>query len=54
MLQWLKRICVEKESGHVVWVDIYIDTETNVEYCGLGNSLTPRYRANGTLYTLLM
>ena len=51
MLKWLDRFRVEKESGHVVWIDIYVDTETQVEYYGYGDSLTPRYKADGTLYT---
>lgn len=43
MLKWLRRFKVEKEQGHVVWVDLYEDVETRIQYFGLGNNIVPRY-----------
>ena len=49
MIKWLERIKVEKESGHVTYFDVYVDTETGVQYIGHGDSLTPRYNSDGTV-----
>lgn len=42
LIQWIKRERVEKEEGHVAWVDYYLDTETGVQYLSLNGNLTPR------------
>ena len=46
---FVERIKVEKESGHVTYMDIYQDKMTGVQYIGHGDCLVPRYRADGTL-----
>ena len=51
MLKWINRYRVDKENGHVTWIDIYQDVETGVQYFGCGDSLSPRYQSNGKLYT---
>ena len=50
MLKWINRYRVNKENGHVAWVDLYEDIETGVQYFGLGDSLSPRYNIDGTFY----
>ena len=37
MLRWIKRTKVEKESGHVAYIDLFYDTETMVEYFCYGD-----------------
>lgn len=43
MLKWIKRFKVNKEEGHVVWVDLYQDMDTGIQYFGMGNTLSPRF-----------
>lgn len=50
MLKWINRYRVVKEGNHVTWLDVYEDVETGVQYFGLGDSLSPRYNIDGTLY----
>ena len=50
MLKWINRYRVNKENGHVAWVDLYEDVETGVQYFGVGDSLSPRFNSDGTLY----
>ena len=47
MLAWVKRFRVEKEQNHVTYVDLFYDTETNVEYFGYDKCLVPRLDSNG-------
>lgn len=47
MIQWIKRERVEKEEGHVAWIDHYWDTETGVQYLGMNGNLTPRLGHDG-------
>lgn len=49
MIKHVERIKVEKEEGHVTYMDIYQDTLTGVQYIGHGDALCPRYNADGTL-----
>lgn len=51
MLKWINRYRVDKENGHVTWVDIYKDIQTNVQYLSIGDSLVPRYNIDGSFYT---
>lgn len=37
MLKWVKRNKVEKESGHIAYIDLFYDTETMVEYLCYGD-----------------
>lgn len=37
MLKWVKRTKVEKESGHIAYIDLFYDTETMVEYFCYGD-----------------
>lgn len=50
MLKWLNRYRINKEGSHVVYVDLYEDTVTGVQYISMGDTLCPRYNADGTLY----
>lgn len=50
MLKWIKRCQIQKEEGHVTYLDLYVDTETGVQYFGMANNLTPRYDSNGNLF----
>ena len=49
MIQWMERVKVEKEAGHVTYMDLYKDTVTGVLYIGHDDVLVPRYNADGTL-----
>lgn len=49
MFKLISRNKVQKEDNHVAWVDLYFDTETNVEYVAIGDKLCPRYNADGSL-----
>lgn len=37
MLKWVKRDKVEKESGHIAYIDLFYDVETMVEYLCYGD-----------------
>lgn len=47
MLVWINRFKVEKGDGHITWIDLYQDKETNVQYFGTQNGLTVRYNEKG-------
>lgn len=50
MIVWIKRFKVDKGEGHVTYIDLYQDTETNVQYYGTKDGLIPRYNNNGLPY----
>ena len=48
MLVHVERVKVEKDDGHIMWLDVYYDMETLVEYFGVDKTLTMRVNADGT------
>lgn len=50
MLKWIGRYRVQKEDNHVMWLDVYEDINTKVQYFGVGDSLSPRYNTDGSLF----
>lgn len=48
---WIKREKVEKEAGHLAFIDLFRDEETGVEYWCYGDkNLVPRLNADGSPY----
>lgn len=47
MLVWINRYKVDKGEGHVTYVDLYQDNETQVQYYGLKDSLILRVDCAG-------
>lgn len=47
MLVWVNRCKVDKSEGHVTYIDLYQDEETQVQYYGLKDSLVLRVDNTG-------
>lgn len=50
MIVWIKRKKVNKGDGHVIYIDLYQDFETGVQYFGTKDGLTVRLNSNGSPY----
>ena len=46
---FVERVKVEKEAGHVTYIDLYKDEATGCLYWGQKDNLTPRYNPDGTI-----
>lgn len=44
MLKFISREKLIKSDGHVIWYDLVIDTETQVEYFIMNNNIIPRFK----------
>lgn len=47
MLVWVNRCKIDKSEGHVTYIDLYQDDETQVQYYGLKDSLVLRVDNTG-------
>lgn len=44
MLKFISREKITKSDGHVIWYDLVVDTDTQVEYFIMNNNMVPRFK----------
>ena len=49
-MKYLYEEYVQKNDKHGWWTTFFIDEDTGVEYVKIGDSICPRYNADGSLF----